>query len=652
MEKSLSICTATVVSFLLFCSVSAFSETPALTIFNDQYPKAIYFRNAENSAANPNVSYQKWAKRWSKLDGMVVKALDEEIPGRSQEAQRKFIQYKKDNPSKLMLLHFNGNARDPNFDFDAFMAEDWTYFVGTHSTSPITASGTLFTVADSSVFRNADDIALVPLKDNGDLDWPKAEQVKLISIGKNNTINVKRGLFGSKALSHKKGKAYLAPHVSQPAIAPGSQQALWRYNFTNIANITNDGGMPIRLTNNLLQYLGKGKSLSVFDGVEFDVLADIRGLKHHSRQTPIDYNFDGKASDEDRVFQQQYSEGVERFLTSLRDGLGDNKLILADGNELNQQRAFGVLNGIESETWPSHWDPEIETWSSGMNRHLYWNKHSHSPSFSYIKIGLPPKNKQQKKEPADNYRRLRSAAALMMDVVAAPAYSPTGFKIDNWPELTLKRRQLGWLGKPSASYLYVDTNGDKLVPKDVTKLLAGSNGTTQTNLKDMTIFAGDKGAKTSFTLSLELEKPSNILVSSEMLLGSPNDMPPNRASIFTAKLSGAHEQMSWVGKESFSSYFSFNSIPAGKQKIIFELEGDSNIQIHKMSVLIGDYVALRQFENGVVIANPSCKEYSLNIDKFILGAAKSVYAGQLVGGREQARTVNIPAKDAVFYKYE
>ncbi|GGP95571.1 hypothetical protein GCM10009410_32000 [Shewanella ulleungensis] len=645
----LKILFAMAISMLLSSSIGIASELSSLSILNDKYPKAIYFRNAENSAANPNISYQKWAKRWSKLDGMVVKALDEEIPGRSIEAQGKFIQYKKDNPSKLMLLHFNGNARDPNFDFDAFKAEDWTYFVGTHSTSPITASDTRFSVVDSNVFRGADDLALVPLKDSGDLDWQNAEQVKIISVGKGNTIHVKRGLFGSKPISHKKGKAYLAPHVSQPPLAPESQQALWRYNFTNIDN---DGGMPIRLTKNLLQYLGKGQPLSVFDGVEFDVLADIRGLKHHSRKTPIDYNFDGKASDEDRVFQQQYSVGVMRFLTSLRQELGDNKLILADGNELNQQRAFGILNGIESETWPSHWDPEIDTWSSGMNRHLYWNEHSHLPSFSYIKIGLTPQNKKLKNKPQDNHRRLRVAASLMMDAVAAPAYAPVGLKIDNWPELSLKKRQLGWLGKPIGPYSYMDDQSKKITQHDVSGLLTAATGTQKVSIEGAVVFKGSKGKTTRFILPIELDKPSNVIVSAEIVLNRANTKHPDRANLLTVKTSSTHEQMSWVGPENFISHYGFNSVSAGKQQVIFELEDDTAIKVRSLSVFIGDYVAIRQFEHGAVIANPTNNDNVLNIEKLNKNNGKSIRSGPQKGKGMQSSIVEVPAKDAVFYRHD
>ena len=595
---------AMAISMLLSSSICIASELSSLSILNDKYPKAIYFRNAENSAANPNISYQKWAKRWSKLDGMVVKALDEEIPGRSIEAQGKFIQYKKDNPSKLMLLHFNGNARDPNFDFDAFKAQDWTYFVGTHSTSPITASDTRFSVADSNVFRDADDLALVPLKDSGDLDWQNAEQVKLISIGKNNTVNVRRGLFGSKAMSHKKGKAYLAPHVSQPALAPKSQQALWRYNFTNIDN---DGGMPIRLTKNLLQYLGKGQPLSVFDGVEFDVLADIRGLKHHSRKTPIDYNFDGKASDEDRVFQQQYSVGVMRFLTSLRQELGDNKLILADGNELNQQRAFGILNGIESETWPSHWDPEIDTWSSGMNRHLYWNKHSHSPSFSYIKVGELPQKKGGSIAPEDNTRRLRVAAALFMDATIAPAYRPQGKKLDNWSELTGGKKQFGhWLGKAVSDVKYLPlsptANFDKTIINAKDQLIKQAEFFTLKQQSDS--YMG--------YINLTLHEISDVVVSLNVKSKPKADFEADRVSNVFLIPSNNPEQanMTWAGGTDFLARFYFKNLAAGSNKISINSDSEA-LTITNLNIRLGSEVVYREFENGLVIANPFSKTVSI-----------------------------------------
>ena len=616
---------------ILNCGQVVGSELSNLSVFNEQYPKAIYFRNVENSAANTAISYEKWAKRWSKLDGMVVKALDEEIPGRSKEAQRKFIQYKKDNPEKLMLLHFNGNARDPNFDFDAFHAEDWTYFVGTYSADVIGESDSYINVRDASVFKAYDDIAIVPVGSNGSLNWKKAEQVKLLSI-KNNKIKVKRGLFDTQIKSYIKGRAYLAPHVSQPAIAPGSKQALWRYNF---ANTTDKGGMPKRLAQNLLKYLSKGNSLNSFDGVEFDVLADIRGLNHPSRKVAIDYNFDGKASDLDKIAQQQYRVGVKELLTLLRESLGKNKLILADGNEANQQREFSLLNGIESETWPSHWDPNVEQWSSGVNRHLFWQRRSFAPSLNYIKIGKLPDKNGPSTAPSANLRRLRIAGALFTDSVIAPAHRVRGKGIDKWPELTGGARKYGhWLGKALSDIRYFSSNDPMLINYNLTK-----------EDKNITYQGGDlhfrktENRALKFSLTFDLDEVSDISLELKAIARSDLISRTSYISI-TPNNSKIQNNMTWADEIPFESHFYFKDILKGKNTLTFETDA-VDLTLNDIKLVKGAKLIYREFEGGVVIANPATKKQKVTLDKAVVLAPYF--------DKKQSQII-VPAKDALFLR--
>ena len=81
-----------------------------------------------------------------------------------------------------------------------------------------------------------------------------------------------------------------------------------------------------------------------------------------------------------------YGEGVYAFYRKLRSVLGDKKLILADGNETSQQRAFGILNGIESEGFPFANDFNLDAWSSGINRNLFWDQHARDPKMNYINL--------------------------------------------------------------------------------------------------------------------------------------------------------------------------------------------------------------------------------------------------------------------------
>lgn len=621
-----------VISLALYSDQSTCTELSDLKIFDEQYPKAIYFRNVENSAANTSISYEKWAKRWSKLDGMVVKALDEEIPGRSKEAQKKFIQYKKDNPSKLMLLHFNGNARDPNFDFDAFHGEDWTYFVGTYSEGAIDPLDTVITVNDTQVFKNSDDIVIVPVNNMGELDWHKSEQVKLLSIKNESTITVERGVFSTKARSYKKNKAYLAAHVSQPAIAPGSSQALWRYNFSNTSN---KDGMPERLAENLIRYLGEGGMLSLFDGVEFDVLADVRGLNHPSRKTPIDYNFDGMASKLDKNFQHQYRIGVYRFLTYLRKALGSEKLILADGNELNQQRAFGILNGIESETWPSHWDPNVEQWSSGINRHLFWKERSFSPSLNYIKIGKLPSKNGPSTVPLANLRRLRVAGALFTDSIISPAHRVKGKGVDKWPELTGQSREYkNWLGKASSEISYYSISDPAPV-----------NYTFGKNEKNISYKGSDihirktKNKALKFSLTFELTKVSDLSLEFTAIARSNLINKASFISI-TPNNSKPQQNMTWADDIPFAGHFYFKDIAKGKNTLTFETDA-IELTLNDIKLVRGAELIYREFEEGVVIANPSRKKQKIALDK---ARALAPYFD-----KKQTQII-VPAKDALFLK--
>jgi hypothetical protein len=630
-----------VISFALYSSQSACSELADLSVFNEHYPKAIYFRNVENSAANTSISYEKWAKRWSKLDGMVVKALDEEIPRRSEEAQKKFIQYKKDNPEKLMLLHFNGNARDPNFDLTAFYPEDWTYFVGTYSADVISENDSDITVRDASVFRTLDDIAIVPVDLKGNLDWKNAEQAKLTAVSGKNKLTVKRGLFNTKIKTYAKGRAYLAAHVSQPAIAPGSDQALWRYNFTNI---TPQGGMPIRLTHNLMEYLGSDKSLSNFDGVEFDVLADIRGLKHPSRKTPIDYNYDGKASKLDVDHQQKYSQGVHLFLSSLRSELGKDKLILADGNEANQQREFSVLNGIESETWPSHWDPQVEQWSSGINRHLFWKSRSYSPSLNYIKLGKVPNKQGAAQSPPENLRRLRMAGSLFTDTVIAPAYRPKGKGIDNWSELIGdEKNYTTWLGKPLTDIQYLKPEHDDIVEFDIESKEMNFNENA-----DLFTFKKINDREINIALKFKLSNPGDITVTAEVSSSSMGKQKAKgRVSYITITPIGDGEQknMTWSDAASFNSRFYFKNLKKGQNSLTLASDADL-VQLTNLRIQYGVEIPYRIFENGVVIANPSRKQVKVSTSKF------SSIQSTLKKRGLKAKNLTINAKDAVFLSFE
>lgn len=130
--------------------------------------------------------------------------------------------------------------------------------------------------------------------------------------------------------------------------------------------------------------------------------------------------------------------------------------MLADGHSVRSQRGFGILNGIESEGWPTLNDFEMRDWSGGLNRHAFWAANGRSPVFNYInhkyiEPGDSPGATRRPDYPM-GINRLVFAAAVFTD--AAVCYSPPprpepGGVFGIWDELRMgTEHRLGWLGKP------------------------------------------------------------------------------------------------------------------------------------------------------------------------------------------------------------
>lgn len=620
---------------LLFPPVLFAKGTENDIVIGNQFPKALYFRYVENSAASIDVPYERWVKRWSKLDGIVAKGLNEEIPNRSDEALRKFLLFKKENPSKLLLLHFNGTARDPRFNLELYHPLDWTYYTGTTTTGTVLTSDSLIHVKNPSVFRTHqsesqnynDDAVLVPKGERGDLDWGNAEYIKVLKVDHEaSIIHVQRRAFRQSSLNigdiHK---AYIAPIVTQPPQARGSKQPLWRYNFSSQS-------MPSKLASELGGYFMPEGELDSFDGIEFDVLVESRGMKHHSRENYIDYVPDGVFDEGDRKIRQRYASGVYDFLTQLRERLGSEKLILADGGSKKHPRAFHILNGIESEYWPAQGDNTIEQWSTGINRHLFWRDNSVKPSFNYIKLG-PLFNGQGKSiTPSNNIRRLIIAGSLFTGSAIAPAYRPSGYKLDNWPELTGKRRYYSqWLGKPLGEVNHFVRNNGAL---HSSTLITGK-GSYSLPLKGSISILQEE-------LEVELSKSSDILitVSTMSSLNYEKDEMPWRGERYYLRTQFGNnlELGSFSGTQPFTSTFFFKSVPAGKQLFTLETEQEG-VSISSLSIETGTYIPFREFEHGIVIANPAHTPASFTLKELPLSLkTKSTISNK--------RRVTIPEKDA------
>ncbi|MHC4632520.1 MAG: twin-arginine translocation signal domain-containing protein, partial [Planctomycetota bacterium] len=197
-----------------------------LRIFNGQYPRVFFFRQAEGRAAQKSLSYEQWEETFERLMGIEGKVLDEEVLGRSIRNIDFFTCFKQRHPNQLVLLHFNGNARDPRYESERFFAGHWIYFNGAKILSNVPAEygETNIHVDKPNLFKlnmgryrdRNEDIGLCMLDAFGKPNWHQSEQVQLISIdSRNKTIRVRRGCYGTEPRAFPTGQGYAAAHMTE-----------------------------------------------------------------------------------------------------------------------------------------------------------------------------------------------------------------------------------------------------------------------------------------------------------------------------------------------------------------------------------------------------------------------------------------------------
>ncbi|MCX7818025.1 MAG: hypothetical protein N2652_02270 [Kiritimatiellae bacterium] len=448
-------------------------------LLSDEYPRVFFFRAAEG-AARRAADYESWSAEFSRLMGIIGKCLDEEIVGHMARNPEFFRRFKTDHPRQLVLLHLNGNARDPRFETAHWFAGHWVYRTAATILSDVPAEPgeTTIRVSDASLFRvntgryrtSNDDIALFRIGPDGRHDWAHAEQTQLISVDtKAGTIRVRRGCYGTRPLAFTAGCARAAAHESEGPWGRNNH-LLWFYNYSTHCPRDAEGKTAAdRFIEDIARWFAPGGPLHGLDGLEFDVLfSDTQG----------DTDGDGVADDGMVGGVNHYGIGVCEFARRLRERMGRDFLLMADGalgaGGSRSQRAIGSFNGIESEGWPNLGDWAFNDWSGGLHRHRFWQAHAHPPPFSYINhkwiepVAGQPGETRHPDVPFSRHR-LVFAAAQMVDAALCYSFPPPRRGRDRqypiWDELIAGTEcTLGWLGRPEGPAIALATNEANIWP--------------------------------------------------------------------------------------------------------------------------------------------------------------------------------------------
>jgi len=640
-------------------------------IFKAGYPRAYFFRQSEGYAARPQISYEQWDRTFSRLMGIEGKVLDEELPGRSLRNVEFFTRFKRQHPDQLVLLHYNANARDPQYQRENYFAGHWIYWNGARITSDVPAESgeTDIHVNKPQLFRmnmgrfedRNEDIGLCTLDEQGHPNWHESEQVQLVSIDhESKIIRVRRGCYGTKPRALPAGKAYAAAHVCRGPWG-GHANLMWLYNYSTRCPKDRQGRRCADVhVAELAELFGPKGKLATFDGIEFDV------LRHKCAAGPrvgrnIDCDGDGRP--DNAIFKgiNTYGVGVVKFCKKLQELLDGRKLILADSGGLGAQRCFGILNGIESEGWPHLSDWEITGWSEGLNRHLFWNANARPPVFNYInhKFTTAGKKPGQRIRPEVdfNIHRLVLATAQCMDAAICQYYTPPvppdgNVLLGIWDELWMgTEKRIGWLGKPLGPTVRLALKSPDLLDgvgvNELPSLLPrckGDNVRLDIDGNRLRVSGKhDKQRELRFRLCDVPCSGPDLFVSVTMTAKPMSGYPPQVARLCcvgiakpTGKLVTEDVPyldmwtlkqkddkrvrfMTYVNDKPFTSGFYFSQISSRTIDLAFSFEGNESVWISDLTIHACPDVLYREFENGLVLANPARHEYVFDMDALFAG---------------------------------
>jgi len=641
------------------------------------YPRAFFFRAAEGFAANRRIPYARWEATFSRLMGIEGKVLDEEVPGRSVRNVEFFTRFKRAHPDQLVLLHYNGNARDPRYQRGGFFAGHWIYYNGAKVLGDVPASDgvtevrvdrpELFRVNIGRYRSDNDDVGLCELDANGRPDWHRAEQTQLVSVDAGRrVIRLRRGCYGTRPRAFRAGKGCAAAHVTE---GPWGRKShlMWYYNYSTRCPRDAEGLTCGQVhAADLARRFASGGELADFDGVEFDVLHHQRGRPKRSRG--MDCDADGRADNGWLDGVNTYGLGVLEFARALRRLLPE-KLLLADGHGPSHQRAVGLFNGIESEGFPALRDVKIRDFSGGLNRHFFWARSGRPPAFSYVnhKFTEPAGRPGTVRRPETPWstHRLVFAAAVFTDSAICYSFAPPkepGELLGVWDELWMgAAKRPGWLGKPlGPAVRLAQARPDLLAGKGLTPRAnapfgwQGGNVRLQWSKGALVARAAQIGQRElRFRLTTVPCNGPDLFVS-VTLRGEPMDGCPRQMPRLATVGIPPARHMTWVGTEDFTSTFYFPDVRSKSVDLEFVVEGPEPVTLSRLTAHAHPDAIYREFENGLVLANPSPRPYAFDLarlfpaKRFRRIRASSRQDTATNDGSPVGKTVRLAPKDALF----
>jgi hypothetical protein len=399
-------------------------------------------------------------------------------------------------------------------------------------------------------------------------------------------------------------------------------------------------------------------------------------------------DIDADGVGDDIYSDSRFSVGIIEFLVDLKKAMGPNRFVCADGYRLTNQRASGLINGVETEGWPRRNDPFVDNWSYGTNNLMFWHANTVEPKLNYMNHAYGWTDYATIHA---NHARLVIAASTLTDAAyslskAGPPGTPSRVLEyepdpsddydDIWDELVMgTERKLGWLGKPLGPAVRMaarqpDTLDSHGTPPghELLKRLAGS---------DLSFTLDDDAVKVeseaSDILRFELKgvpcRGSDLTVLmtarsapkqgypkeyARLLIGSTHKGLPFPDLALDWQVNEDNRYCSFTNHTDFTSGFYFRDQKPGKVDVEFTVEGGAPIWITGVEAYSHPDTMYREFEHGIVLANPSNDPYTFDLAELFPGQSFRRLKGsekqdpQTNDGSRVGHTVELQARDGLF----
>jgi hypothetical protein len=116
----------------------------------------------------------------------------------------------------------------------------------------------------------------------------------------------------------------------------------------------------------------------------------------------------------------------------------------------------------------------------------------------------------------------------------------------------------------------------------------------------------------------------------------------------------ATKEFTWANGEPFTAMFYFKEVGPGRVNLGFEVEGDQPVHFERLAAHSAADGRYREYENGVVFANPSVRPYTFEVAKLFPGASFRRLQGsenqdpETNDGRPLGEELTLRPQDALF----